>query len=99
MIRVPPRSTRPDTLFPYTTLFRSPARGIELDRRIVEDRRGRQIALLDRVGGVGIVDIDRRAGAGDRRAFEPPAHRLEPGEIAERLRRIDRKSKRLNSSH
>src|SRR3546814_3171195 len=25
MIRRPPRSTRPDTLFPYTTLFRSPA--------------------------------------------------------------------------
>src|SRR3546814_13378702 len=32
MIRRPPRSTRTDTLFPYTTLFRSPsmARGIVL---------------------------------------------------------------------
>src|SRR3546814_2417276 len=31
MIRRPPRSTRTDTLFPYTTLFRSlaPARGAE----------------------------------------------------------------------
>src|SRR3546814_8265041 len=28
MIRQPPRSTRPDTLFPYTTLFRSFACGI-----------------------------------------------------------------------
>src|SRR3546814_14063649 len=28
MIRRPPRSTRTDTLFPYTTLFRSTARGI-----------------------------------------------------------------------
>src|SRR3546814_17144515 len=27
MILRPPRSTRTDTLFPYTTLFRSPARG------------------------------------------------------------------------
>src|SRR3546814_9023690 len=27
MIRPPPRSTRPDTLFPYTTLFRSPGSG------------------------------------------------------------------------
>src|SRR3546814_8724059 len=27
MIRRPPRSTRTDTLFPYTTLFRSPRRG------------------------------------------------------------------------
>src|SRR3546814_15373178 len=31
MVRRPPRSTRTDTLFPYTTLFRSgPARGREL---------------------------------------------------------------------
>src|SRR3546814_8562957 len=31
MIRRPPRSTRTDTLFPYTTLFRSPADGRTLD--------------------------------------------------------------------
>src|SRR3546814_11702473 len=30
MIRRPPRSTRPDTLFPYTTLFRSARRGSNL---------------------------------------------------------------------
>src|SRR3546814_5735237 len=30
MIRRPPRSTRTDTLFPYTTLFRSPACGVRL---------------------------------------------------------------------
>src|SRR3546814_10900987 len=29
MIRRPPRSTRTDTLFPYTTLFRSPARSLQ----------------------------------------------------------------------
>src|SRR3546814_3561696 len=28
MIRRPPRSTRTDTLFPYTTLFRSPERSM-----------------------------------------------------------------------
>src|SRR3546814_7487804 len=32
MIRRPPRSTRPDTLFPYTTLFRS-RRGEAADQR------------------------------------------------------------------
>src|SRR3546814_1015707 len=38
MIRRPPRSTRTDTLFPYTTLFRSPDRqqrdwtGAQIDR-------------------------------------------------------------------
>src|SRR3546814_14737965 len=30
MIRRPPRSTRTDTLFPYTTLFRSRAWGLEV---------------------------------------------------------------------
>src|SRR3546814_19705484 len=30
MIRRPPRSTRTDTLFPYTTLFRSPCRPLGL---------------------------------------------------------------------
>src|SRR3546814_13585026 len=33
MIRRPPRSTRTDTLFPYTTLFRSPRRRRSRDRR------------------------------------------------------------------
>src|SRR3546814_7331246 len=36
MIRRPPRSTRTDTLFPYTTLFRSTRRGQEC--RYHEDR-------------------------------------------------------------
>src|SRR3546814_6163044 len=41
MIRRPPRSTLTDTLFPYTTLFRSPAlmthpRRMNLRRRITE---------------------------------------------------------------
>src|SRR3546814_17907399 len=29
MLRRPPRSTRTDTLFPYTTLFRSKAKGLD----------------------------------------------------------------------
>src|SRR3546814_5867480 len=37
MIRRPPRSTRTDTLFPYTTLFRS--RGADDERRDEEYRR------------------------------------------------------------
>src|SRR3546814_6193626 len=39
MIRRPPRSTRTDTLFPYTTLFRSPARH-QSRRRRDPDRAG-----------------------------------------------------------
>src|SRR3546814_9486322 len=33
MIRRPPRSTRTDTLFPYTTLFRSPGKPPASDER------------------------------------------------------------------
>src|SRR3546814_2403008 len=35
MLRRPPRSTRTDTLFPYTTLFRSPANSYAKARVIV----------------------------------------------------------------
>src|SRR3546814_12851360 len=45
MIRRPPRSTRTDTLFPYTTLFRSleiDVLGLEARRRDVGDVRGEQ---------------------------------------------------------
>src|SRR3546814_8745898 len=50
MLRRPPRSTRTDTLFPYTTLFRS--------RRLQRDGDQQQESA-DRRGGEGIGDIDR----------------------------------------
>src|SRR3546814_8752576 len=53
MIRRPPRSTRTDTLFPYTTLFRSPEPAVgdehEHDHRGRRDRRGED-ARADRIG-------------------------------------------------
>src|SRR3546814_13227037 len=58
MIRRPPRSTRTDTLFPYTTLFRSPGR-----------RRGRERDPAGRPGGRGgdpaLPLPDRRDAARD----------------------------------
>src|SRR3546814_19929058 len=45
MIRRPPRTTRTDTLFPYTTLFRS-----EAVQRTTEVARG-NIETSDRLGG------------------------------------------------
>src|SRR3546814_8824186 len=47
MIRRPPRSTRTDTLFPYTTLFRSPQNRTPVD----SDDRG---AAIFRTGAAGI---------------------------------------------
>src|SRR3546814_3695471 len=41
MIRRPPRSTRTDTLFPYTTLFRSPGGAPGHIRGIVSENGGR----------------------------------------------------------
>src|SRR3546814_7301125 len=35
MIRRPPRSTRTDTLFPYTTLFRSPVASAVMNGRLI----------------------------------------------------------------
>src|SRR3546814_4424774 len=61
MIRRPPRSTRTDTLFPYTTLFRSAQQlGLQCQREVtdlVEEQRAT----------VGLVDPAQRAlrGAGE----------------------------------
>src|SRR3546814_8912786 len=55
MSRRPPRSTRPDTLFPYTTLFLSPAAG--------PPRRLQQRALPVQVDAHAEVEIGLRPGA------------------------------------
>src|SRR3546814_1424163 len=47
MIRRPPRSTRTDTLFPYTTLFRSLLRDRpRIELRLARDRLGEQPAVV-----------------------------------------------------
>src|SRR3546814_9368261 len=63
MIRRPPRSTRTDTLFPYTTLFRSDFRlsaGHRYDAAIDVPTRhnaGYQIALMLRLAGRPAIGI------------------------------------------
>src|SRR3546814_17950492 len=44
MIRRPPRSTRTDTLFPYTTLFRSPRRRQEGQALMSKEKAPRRVA-------------------------------------------------------
>src|SRR5256885_12212038 len=94
MIRRPPRST----LFPYTTLFRSPPPG--------RPRRSRQCPLSPtdgsahvaephwRVLGLSLHHLPAIAGK-QNRAFLQHRSQLRNG----RKTRIDRKSTRLNSSH
>src|SRR3546814_8195497 len=84
MLRRPPRSTRTDTLFPYTTLFRSPstdqraviqvANGIKDFARSPSDRRGRSIWEE----APSYFALARPRGAGLR----PPPRPLVPRPIA-----------------
>src|SRR3546814_3310460 len=67
MIRRPPRSTRTDTLFPYTTLCRSPLRPRQR-RGEYSDRRGRRADRRPRRGTRG--DAAARAPADRRRSEE-----------------------------
>src|SRR3546814_2826444 len=63
MIRRPPRSTRTDTLFPYTTLFRSHvgAGAFALNRR-------------DRVPAINLGQRPERAQPGRRKVTRDAAH-------------------------
>src|SRR3546814_3796264 len=60
MIRRPPRSTRTDTLFPYTTLFRSPADQRRRARQAeeAEEHREAEQAEHDRGHRRQVVDVD-----------------------------------------
>src|SRR3546814_1869090 len=79
MLRRPPRSTRTDTLFPSTTLFRSPARGVHpggitapLPDIVLDPRQPRRFEP-----GPDIVDD----GAGDAlRDHGGQAHRHQPAQ-------------------
>src|SRR3546814_5803891 len=106
MIRRPPRSTRTDTLFPYTTLFRSKGFGTKLDRTRTFVSRDRGLAVQDQVIRIGHHSF-AQANNGVH-AFAPagighPDHRAveDGGMRAERIFDFgrDRKSTRLNSSH
>src|SRR3546814_5356673 len=66
MIRRPPRSTRTDTLFPYTTLFRSDLRPQQPRRRPALHHRR---YLADRPVEAGRAEL-RAARAADRRSEE-----------------------------
>src|SRR3546814_10034528 len=80
MIRRPPRSTRTDTLFPYTTLFRSVEpgtglRGIGRKRPVASDARVEDLQLQ------GMVHADMRVGHGTASVTHgaPVACRSAPG--------------------
>src|SRR3546814_3811720 len=70
MIRRPPRSTRTDTLFPYTTLLRSVRpRNLAGDLR-VEFLGGVRIGALGRNEARPGRQVERTAGVEDHRPFD-----------------------------
>src|SRR3546814_20327827 len=87
MIRRPPRSTRTDTLFPYTTLFRSVDRVVSVLER-------HEVFEIDQRG----LEYRRSGWAGYDEAAEPyvPLGATNGDGVAAESR--DRKSTRLNSS-
>src|SRR3546814_9841215 len=104
MIRRPPTSTRTDTLFPYTTLFRSQRLPLvavhdDLEQRCLLMPSGEVIVLRNLVEAECLVERRvRELGGVDRAEFErrvDVAASQELGGDAE----LDRKSTRLNSSH
>src|SRR3546814_15591058 len=56
MIRRPPRSTRTDTLFPYTTLFRSVLiLGVTYKPNIADQRESPAVPLAQALGQLGAI--------------------------------------------
>src|SRR3546814_17461348 len=74
MIRRPPRSTRTDTLFPYTTLFRSSDRpagqyGKEIVGLRLAELQARKLLLGLRQQRFGLAIVERRGHPGIEAAF------------------------------
>src|SRR3546814_14563891 len=75
MIRRPPRSTRTDTLFPYTTLFRSGCHALGARPASQRDQRDAALAGGNRLRGMADVDeIRRTAGIGGIDVAQLQAH-------------------------
>src|SRR2546422_8112103 len=90
MIRRPPRST----LFPYTTLFRSPHAWQAFELYEEEDSR------LRALGDVGIMLLSLGDATGAERALAEVFRRGRTREsVSNAVIELDRKSTRLNSSH
>src|SRR3546814_14714008 len=67
MIRRPPRATRTDTLFPYTTLFRSDENAEGRSEPITAEIRG----LADKVGHILVLSIGAGPEKGERTCCTP----------------------------
>src|SRR3546814_21141622 len=95
MIRRPPRSTRTDTLFPYTTLFRSSKTDLAVADRGSDGNIDSAHAAI--YGGVGAGALRLRAGLGYAWLDLDTSRTIAFRGFTDSA--TDRKSTRLNSSH
>src|SRR3546814_4296040 len=103
MIRRPPRSTRTDTLFPYTTLFRSTAarKGHALCRSWPEQSRSHRCPTDRRNDGASHPDQPPIGGLAAWREAVPSVRsgaRSDPGAPARRLRQGRRRRSEEHTS-
>src|SRR3546814_2381490 len=73
MIRRPPRSTRTDTLFPYTTLFRSDVGFLDHELSRLGDHYGR---IHDRAQVLDSLEMARQRYPGQRNSLDALCRRL-----------------------
>src|SRR3546814_19110774 len=82
MIRRPPRSTRTDTLFPYTTLFRSPhPRGNEPAPQRSRLPAHRRAPARGAAGPGAVLRLHRRLSGRERRRLRRDAEAGERGRL------------------
>src|SRR3546814_9771340 len=111
MIRRPPRATRTDTPFPYTTLFRSGSEGLiqgyfsDYVMTVKERVDGEMVTsevpgLSFTLTGVQIIKLVKGGGGAEFGAYEGGGFTYEGGDSDDDDElNIARKSTRMNSSH
>src|SRR3546814_16590568 len=108
-MRRPPKSTRTDTLFPSTTLFRSMQTPEQFENIVLKTLPDGATVRIKDVARVeigaesysAIVRVNGHPGSGMSISLSPGSDALETAErVKARMTELgDRKSTRLNSSH
>src|SRR3546814_4687791 len=96
MIRRPPRSTRPDPLFPYTTLFRSEEHADPEPDQHLEERHQRVLEKARAVSPQRRGDVDRRRQEISR-YLEEDNGKLPGGDQHQQKRRSEEHTSELQS--
>src|SRR3546814_2640193 len=113
MIRRPPRSTRTDTLFPYTTLFRSVKKlessgyyadsyWLAYNNQTFNGKPNIEMRIDAEQEAVReLVPIAKTIADGNKVSYKMATYRFDYGPDFKKLTALtkDRKSTRLNSSH